>query len=291
MISDIDETIRQVLVKEGGIDSGEIDISFDMPTREWSGSISKPTLNCYLFDIRENVERRQLGMRTERGGPNGPIRKLPLLYFDLTYVVTAWTRVVEDEHRLLWHALTTLLRFTTLPRQHLQGVLAEVLGDITVQTAQPNSILKNPNDFWGSLDNQLRPALAFVVTLPFDRAGFPMGPPVTTTTLRFRQREAAMSPEDFIWVGGTLRDEREQLVRGARVSLEGHGERATTDDEGRWRLRVPAPGAWTLVVEAEGKTTNRAIVVPEPEYALTLVESGTTELTKPKRSRKGGEAR
>ncbi len=291
MISDIDETIRQILIKEGGLDTGEIDISFDMPTREWSGSISKPTLNCYLFDIRENIERRQFGMRMERSGPNGASRMRPTTFFDLTYVVTAWTRVVEDEHRLLWHALTTLLRFGSLPSQHLQGVLAEVPGEVAVQTAHPNSILKNPNDFWGSLDNQLRPALAFVVTLPYDRAGFPVGPPVMTTTMRFRQRGAATPPEDFIWVGGTLRDEREQLMHGASVTLQGHAERATTDDEGRWRLRVPAPGAWTLVVEAEGKTTIRTIDVPEPEYALTFVDAGTNQPTKLRKSRKGGEAR
>lgn len=284
MISDIDETIRQILINEGGFDLGEVDISFEMPTREWSGSISKPTLNCYLFDIRENPERRQHGVQTDQTDPKRPVRRRPPLYFDLTYVITAWTRVVEDEHRLLWHVLTTLLRFSSLPSEHLQGALAEQDSAITVQTAQSNGLLKNPNDFWGALDNQLRPALSFVVTMAYDRAALAAGPPVMTTTLRFQQRDSDTPPEEFLWVGGTVHDGSDQPISRASVALDGRGECTTTDAEGRWRLRVPKPGAYTLIVQEGERMARREIEVPIASYALTLEETSTLAPSKPTKS-------
>jgi hypothetical protein len=70
MISDVDETIKQILIKEGKLDPAEVDIVFDMPDREWSGSISKPTVNIYIYDIRENTEFRRNG-RIVEGDDNG----------------------------------------------------------------------------------------------------------------------------------------------------------------------------------------------------------------------------
>ena len=45
MISDLDETIKQLLKREGELDPTEIDIVFEMPDREWSGKVTKPTFN------------------------------------------------------------------------------------------------------------------------------------------------------------------------------------------------------------------------------------------------------
>jgi hypothetical protein len=58
MIIDLDETIKQIMIKKGAVDPVEVDISFETPKREWSASISKPTINLYLYDMRENHELR-----------------------------------------------------------------------------------------------------------------------------------------------------------------------------------------------------------------------------------------
>ena len=58
MITDLNETIRQLLIQKGPLDPGEVDISFETPDREWAASISNPTINLYLYDIRENHELR-----------------------------------------------------------------------------------------------------------------------------------------------------------------------------------------------------------------------------------------
>lgn len=48
MFADLDETIRQLLIQRGHLDSGEVDIAFDTPTRDWAAGIVKPTVNLYL---------------------------------------------------------------------------------------------------------------------------------------------------------------------------------------------------------------------------------------------------
>ena len=58
MINDLDETIKQLLIKNVPLDPAEVDISFEMPGREWSASIAKPTVNLYLYSIQENRDLR-----------------------------------------------------------------------------------------------------------------------------------------------------------------------------------------------------------------------------------------
>ena len=48
MISDLDETIKQLLIKKGNLDPAEIDIVFDMRYRDQSGKVTKPTVNVYV---------------------------------------------------------------------------------------------------------------------------------------------------------------------------------------------------------------------------------------------------
>lgn len=59
MIADLDRTIEQLLTAELPIKNGEIDVKFDQPKREWSARLSRPTVNFFLYDVRENNILRQ----------------------------------------------------------------------------------------------------------------------------------------------------------------------------------------------------------------------------------------
>ena len=108
MLRDLDETIKNLLTKAGGFDPNQVDISFKIPNREWSEKeVQRPTLNCYLFDIHERRALREEGWRPENRKES---RRQPPLFFELTYLITAWTRNIEDEHMLLWEVLETLVR-------------------------------------------------------------------------------------------------------------------------------------------------------------------------------------
>src|ERR1700693_5390653 len=103
MFADLDETIRQLLIRDVPHDLSEVDVSFEAPDRERSGRLSRPTINCFLYDVRENLEMRATGCDQMRSNTNGPptSRRLPARV-DATYQITIWARAPEDEHHLLW---------------------------------------------------------------------------------------------------------------------------------------------------------------------------------------------
>lgn len=245
MISEIDETIRQVLLKEGGFDVADVDVSFDLPNREWSGGISKPTLNCYLFDLRERRQLREEGWNLERRGTTSAARRRPPLFFEMTYLLTAWTRAVEDEHRLLWHVLRTMIRFPTLPSAHLQGMLADYPFPITTSIAQTEGVLKSPGEFWSALENHLKPSLSYVVTVALDQESVLAGPPVLTTTLRTSfaaQRNGNGSDAEHNNNGSSQsNDESKQDAKPSpfytrRIAIDEHNLNVTSDAQGRLHL-------------------------------------------------------
>jgi hypothetical protein len=187
MISDLDETIKHLLREHIPLDPGEVDVSFEVPDREWSARISKPTLNCYLYDIRENRALREADWSVARNG-SAITRQRPPFRVDLSYLITAWTQAPEDEHTLLWHTLAVLLRFPELPRASLQGALKDQPVPPRTQVAQPDGVLKSPGEFWTALENQLKPSLSYVVTLAIAREKLAAGPPVFTWSARVGRR-------------------------------------------------------------------------------------------------------
>lgn len=271
MINDLDQTIRQILLAEGQFDPNEIEVSFDLPNREWSARISKPTINCYLFDIRENLELREQGWQTERGAGNSISRRQAQRNFSLTYLVTAWTREVADEHHLLWHTLQTLARFPTLPAAHLKGRLAgqsEQGASVIAAVARPGGVLASPGEFWTSLENHLKPSLSYVITLPLEREPVPAGPPAFA--LRLRVGQPGAPAEEFEWLGGVVLDAAGQPCAGALVQVEGRPPQSITDTAGRFRLRGLPPGEHALLITAAGSTERHTITIPSNDYKIQL---------------------
>src|SRR5260370_36680856 len=110
MFADLDETIRQLLIREVPLDLSEVDVSFETPDRDWSGRLSRPTINCFLYDVRENLELRATDFEHMRNNTNGTStsRRMPARV-DATYQITIWARAPEDEHHLLWRVLHGLV--------------------------------------------------------------------------------------------------------------------------------------------------------------------------------------
>lgn len=259
MLSELDESIRQILIHEGGFDPADVDVSFDIPNREWSAGISKPTLNCYLFDIHERRQLRDEGMRLENRGSRAAANARPPLYFDMTYLITAWTRAVEDEHRLLWHVLRTLVRFTALPAEHLQGVLSGYQWPIYATVAQLEGVLKSPGEFWTALENQLKPSLSFVITLGMERETVPVGPPVLTSGIRVRLPETGR--DGWLWINRIFPIGGNTPLGGIKVTVEGQDVRTVTDAEGRFQFKNLKPGRYVVAAHIGDQTQRREIVI------------------------------
>ncbi|HKT05647.1 MAG TPA: DUF4255 domain-containing protein [Rugosimonospora sp.] len=180
MIHEVDDALRR-LVKEEALRGTDIEVAFEAPTKEWSARRNAPTVNLYLYDIREDLRRRSRGMINEyREDGTVAARHLPPRHIKLSYLLTAWTQRPEDEHRLLSALLTCLLGHESVPGGLLGGSLAELGLPVPMTVALPPPEDRAFADVWTALGGELKPSLDVVVSAPVSpTAGAPAGPPVS----------------------------------------------------------------------------------------------------------------
>jgi hypothetical protein len=162
VIQDLDDTMKELLVLKVPVDTSIVDIKFEMPTKEWASGVTRPTINLFLYDVRENHELRSNERYLTRSGGIASEQRAPVRV-DLTYLITVWTTDVSDEHQLLGQVLTTLLRYPFFPDEVLKGAMQTQPRPLQAWIAQPE---RTPNawDFWGSLDGRLKAGISYVVT-------------------------------------------------------------------------------------------------------------------------------
>jgi len=177
VINDVDEVLRGLLT-EVATAAGAGEVVFDAPTREWAARRTGPMLNAYLYEIQEDVSRRERGavsIRDEAGRVTA--RRQPPRWFRLTYLVTAWTTRPEDEHRLLSAVLRELLPRETLP---LNDALRALRATIPLTVGVPPEQSRSIADIWSALGGELKPSLDVTAVVPFPVSpDYPVGPPVT----------------------------------------------------------------------------------------------------------------
>jgi hypothetical protein len=166
VIAQIDDALR-TLIRTEALDGSEVDVVFDAPTKDWASRRNAPTVNLYLYDIREDLRRRERGLSEERGDDGYVrIRRPAPRHFKLSYLVTAWTQRPEDEHRLLDQLLRCFLRHEALPDDLVVGALAETGLVVPVTVGLPPPEDRAFADVWSALGGELKPSLDIVVTAP-----------------------------------------------------------------------------------------------------------------------------
>src|SRR5689334_14341261 len=107
-LADLDDALRRLLRRELDRHGFEtVEIAFDAPTSDWAAKLITPTLDLFLYDLRESgadVERTPHDRQVHGATVTAP----PPLRLEATYSVTAWAQAVEDEHRLLSQTLAIL---------------------------------------------------------------------------------------------------------------------------------------------------------------------------------------
>lgn len=171
MIRDLDDTIRELLTTQAsaGSELETADISFDLPDADWRAALDSLTVNCYLYDVRENRNLRTVEPPIQRSvDDTRAIRRQAPVRIDCAYCITAWSIAtdvsIQEEHRLLSQVLLVLLRNPTISAAVLQGSLADQIPPYPTVIAAPDGV-KNQPEFWEALDQQLKPSLNYVVTL------------------------------------------------------------------------------------------------------------------------------
>lgn len=189
MLDDLDKTLENILRNRGGI-GADIDVAFDQPNREWASRLSRPTLNLFSFDIRENQKLRLMEREVSRSNGHSAKISMPPRRIDVAYLVTSWTRKIEDEHRLLWRALATMKRIMYIDPAAAEGMLRYSRTDIPLLVAETSpTMTTNMVDLWSVLDNQLHLGFTVIVTLELDVAFEEETPLVLEATIRPVQSE------------------------------------------------------------------------------------------------------
>lgn len=180
MIGEIDDAIRALVKASDGI-AADIDIALDAPTKDWAARRNAPTVDLFLYDIREDTRRREYGFSEHRDERGIIVERTPApRYFKLSYLVTAWTQRPDDEHRLLDALLRCFLRYDAIPDSFVIATLAETGLPCSISVALPPPEDRAFADVWSSLGGELKPSLDLVITAPMARGlTYRAGPPVT----------------------------------------------------------------------------------------------------------------
>ena len=270
-IADLDEALRRLLrrdLERHGFEG--VAIAFDAPSKEWSGKLTGPTVDLFLYDLREASERADAS-RTERRGNGQAVVAPPPLRLELTYAVTAWTKAVEDEHRLLSQVLAILFSYPRLPSETPEGhPQASGLEGVETSVGRPR---EEKADFWTSVGGQYKASIDFVVHLAVSSGmTFVRGPEVRTQTVRTRLSEGPQTTlTELHRLGGTVRDGEDRPAANAWVALPDSGLWTATDSEGRFRLNRLHPGEHRLVIRTvSGDEIEATITLPGESVDLVV---------------------
>ncbi|KAA2258078.1 DUF4255 domain-containing protein [Solihabitans fulvus] len=179
MIHEVDEGLRLLLAEEGLPGDG-VELVFDAPTKDWAAKRNAPTVNVFLYDLREDLTRRRTGTQEEHDGDGTVVGwQEPPLWYQLSYLVSAWTTRPIDEHRLLSEVLRGVSRHDTLQTDWLTGSLAELGLAVLVDAGGAVPDGNAATDLWSGLGGQLKPSIGLRVIAPLQGNREPAGPPVT----------------------------------------------------------------------------------------------------------------
>jgi hypothetical protein len=265
IIDELDTTIENLLHMEDNLKG--IPVSFAVPSKDFS--YNSLTVNCYLYDIRENTELRSNEPLIERYNDGTVVKKRPPVRIQFSYCITAWSALknneeskTREEHVCLSKVLTALLKYSTIPAEALSANLKGQTPPLPTTVVLPDG-MKNPAEFWNAIGGPLKPFLDYRVTVSFDVHKAQEGQIVATHISKYRlgvESEKADEAETLITLGGivTNSDNPSLPIKDAKLTLfDAQGTivaETTTNAEGRYIFERFGIGTcpYTLKVEAQG---------------------------------------
>jgi hypothetical protein len=194
MLNLLDASIERFLRELVPLPERDVDIAFDAPDKEWGVSVTKPTINLYLWDVRRNVAEAESGTQVVTDAAGQARRTGPKPRIDCRYLISAWTSDVRDEHALLGSVLAAVLPQTEIGEQFLDPRYAGVRPIPAIKVASAGD--DDKSDFWSALGGQLKPGLDLLVTATVE-AGLDAasGPPVERYRIDLGGRDGSGRPQ------------------------------------------------------------------------------------------------
>ncbi|MGA2009336.1 MAG: Pvc16 family protein [Solirubrobacteraceae bacterium] len=269
-IADLDEALRKLLRRELSRHGFEaVEIAFDAPSKEWSGKLTGPTVDLFLYDLREAVDRA-VSTPTERRANGQAVVIDPPLHLELTYAVTSWTKAVEDEHRLLSQVLAVLFSFSEIPAELLGDNPASTLSRVETAVGRPR---EEKADFWTSVGGQYKASIDFVAHIVIESgATFVRGPQVRTQTVRVASKDvAAAGLEELHRLGGTVRSADGEPAPAAWIVMPEAGLWTASDELGRFTFTRLRAGRHRLLARSvDGHEADSTVTLPGERADLVL---------------------
>ncbi|WP_414170189.1 DUF4255 domain-containing protein [Streptoverticillium reticulum] len=168
----LESRVRQVMT---GLPP-QFTVTFQPPGRDagLGETTGSEAVGLYLYDIREDLDRRQTGTVYQyagppAGGPEPPLRKRaqfdPPRYARLSYLVAAWAPDARKAHDMLGDLLIGFARSPQLPVR-LPPELQEMDLSALLDVGHPPSEDRALTELWSAVGHTLVPTLNVTVTIP-----------------------------------------------------------------------------------------------------------------------------
>ena len=142
MIPAVAQTLAKILAGGTSLISTE-QIDFNHPS--WRKN-AEPGLNLYCYDLRANSQVQQLERQVESshhpGKPQATLVNSSTLWFDVSFLVSAWNHTALGEQRLLSEALVLLLQHRCLHEELLTPELRGH-GDLSLTVCRDHVVKSN----------------------------------------------------------------------------------------------------------------------------------------------------
>lgn len=246
VLHQLDIALENMIRRRLGYDRGSLDIAFETPDTDFRSTVTKPTLNLFLWDIRRSADEAHAGRERVIVDRQEVWRQRPPR-IDFQYLLTAWTDHVADEHELLGRSLVAMLGCQSLDGEDLPSFADATDQPPSVRVARADG--KDLADFWGAIDGKLKPGLNLVISATVDPEVHTLAGPPT---------------EEYNVVTGDLHD---PALRGGRHRVAGRSDAIGAV------VRSPRG---TTVVDADGHFLVEAdpgdeIVIESPQPAVMRV--------------------
>ncbi|MBW4501585.1 MAG: DUF4255 domain-containing protein [Scytonema hyalinum WJT4-NPBG1] len=246
------QNIAEILAGGTSLTSTE-QIEFSHPSNR-SEEGGGPTLNLYIYDIRESKQLQHSGRQVERKLTRGlqpaTVSWTPH-WFDVSLLLTAWDRTALGEHHLLSEALTLLLRHRSLREEFLIPELRGY-GNLTMTVAVEPTI--EVGSLWSALTIPLRPALYLTMTVPIEAQSTSV-PLVWDRIIQLQNQFGNGSVEAItkqIAIAGVVKSAVTNLPLVAEVKVMGTEKLSTSNKEGLFFFDDLRLGNYVLTLNCPG---------------------------------------
>ena len=152
-----------------------VPVASEAPNRPWTQGAVRPRVDLFLYDVRENLTRREVMLEPVRDSSGVVVgRRTPPTRYDLHYVLSVWGCPVELEYQLLSALVVGLGAHSVLPPELFEQPDVNAPASLlTTAAGMKRGMLPM---FSGELKMQVE--LTVATPVPASATTFVVGPPV-----------------------------------------------------------------------------------------------------------------